>query len=189
MKNPSLQRTRPRIRFVRIRFVNPRFQGPAVIAFAAVIAIGGAIFWKLVDGEFQRVFLHAAIRGHYTFGSAYDIVRNLLSWHLAGLFFGVFLIGSILALLLVAATRQAIGKSVDSLRASADGDLSTPTGTCPIGEFDRFGKNIDAARSDTLKSLQKIRSEATALAAGGMSQEEFRLRWDELKQRIRTIAP
>jgi len=184
MKNPSRPPPRP-----RIRYVSPRFQGPAVLAFAAIIVIGGAIFWKLVDSQFQRVFLHASIRGHYAFDSAYDIVRGLLSWHLACLFFGVFLTGSILVLFIVAATRRGIGKSVDSLRASVNGDLSTPTGTGPIGEFDRFGDKIDAARSDTLASVQKFRSEAAMLAAGGMPPEEFRLRWDELKQRIRAIAP
>jgi hypothetical protein len=183
MKNLSLPP--PQHRF---RYVTPRYQGPAVLAFAAIIAIGGAIFWKLVDDEFQRVFLHVAIRGHYTFDSAYDIVRDLLTWHLAGLFFGVFLAGSVLVLLLVAATRHGIGKAIDSLRASEDGDLSTPTGTGPIGEFHRFGEKIDAARSETLASVQGIRGEAAALAAGGMSPEEFRLRWDELKQRIRTVA-
>ena len=184
MKNPHLQPSRP-----RIRYVSPRFQGPAVLAFAAIIATGGGIFWALVDREFQRVFVHAAIRGHYAFGSAYDIVQDLLAWHLAGLFVGVFLTGSILGLLLVAAARLGIGKAVDSLRASADGDLSTPTGSSFIGEFDRFGKKIDAARSDALASVLKIRSEAAALAAGGISPEEFRLRWDELKHRIRRIAP
>ena len=184
MRNRSLKPLRP-----RIRYVSPRFQGPAVLAFAAVIVIGGAIFWKLVDSEFQRVFLHAAIRGHYAFDSAYDIVRDLLAWHLAGLFVGVFLAGSVLVLLLVAATRHGIGKAVDSLRASANGDLSTPTGMGPIGEFNRLGKKIDAARTETLASILEIRSEAAALAAGGISPEEFRLRWDELKQRIRRIAP
>ena len=184
MKNRALQP-----HWSRIRYVTPRFQGPAVLAFAAIIATGGAIFWKLVDSEFQRVFLHAAIRGHYAFDSAYDIIRDLLAWHLAGLFVGVFLTGSVLVLLLVAATRHGIGKAVDSLRASADGDLSTPTGTGPISEFGRFGEKIDATRSDTLASVLKIRSEAAALAAGGISPEEFRLRWDELKHRIRRIAP
>jgi hypothetical protein len=184
MRKPSLHPPRP-----SIRYVNPRFQGPAVLAFAAIIATGGGIFWKLVDSEFQRVFLHAAIRGHYSFDSAYDIVRDLLAWHLAGLFAGVFLAGSILVLLLVAAARHGIGKAVDSLQASADGDLSTPIGMCHLGEFDRFGEKIDAARSDTLVSVMKIRSESAALAAGGMSPEEFRLRWDELKHRIRRIAP
>jgi hypothetical protein len=184
MRDSALQPPRP-----SVRYVNPRFQGPAVLAFTAIIAIGGVIFWKLVDSEFQWVFPNAAIRGHYTFDSAYDIVRDLLSWHLGGLFLGVFLTGSILFLLIIAATRHGIGQAVDSLRRSADGDLSTPTGTGPIGEFDRFGKKIDAARSDTLTSVQKIRSEVAALATGGMPPEEFRLRWDELKQRIRTIAP
>jgi hypothetical protein len=184
MKTPFLPPRRP-----RIRFVSPRFQGPPVLAFAAIIAIGGVIFWGLVDSEFQRIFLHTAIRGHYTFDSAYDIVRDLLSWHLTGLFCGVFLAGSLLFLFLVAATRNGIGKAVDSLRASADGDLSTPSGKCPIGEFDRFGEKIDGARSDTLASVQIIRGNAAELAAGGMSPEEFRRRWDELKQQIRTIAP
>jgi hypothetical protein len=184
MRNSALQPPRP-----SVRYVSPRFQGPAVLAFTAIIAIGGVIFWKLVDSKFQRVFPQAAIRGHYTFDSAYDIVRDLLSWHLAGLFLGVFLTGSILVLILIAATRHGIGKAADSLRGSASGDLSTPTGSGPFGEFDRFGKKIDAARTVTLTSVQKIRSEADALAAGGMSPEEFRLRWDELKHRIRTIAP
>jgi hypothetical protein len=184
MKTPALQ---PPVS--RLRYVSPRFQGPAVLAFTAIISIGGVIFWKLVDDEFRRIFRLAAIRGHYTFDSAYDIVRDLLSWHLAGLFIGVFLAGSVLILLLVAATRHGIGKAVASLRASADGDLSTPTGTGAIGEFDRFGKKIDAVRSDTLASLLVIRGEVAALAAGGISPEEFRLRWDELKHRIRRIAP
>jgi len=184
MKNPVLHPSRP-----RIRYVSPRFQGPAVLAFALLVATGGAIFWKLVDSGFQRVFPHAAIRGHYAFDSAYDIVRDILAWHLAGLFVGVFLTGSVLVLLLVAAARHGIGKAVAALRRSADGDLSTPTGTGSIGPFDRFGKNIDAARSDTLASVLKIRCEAAALAAGGISPEEFRLRWDELKHRIRRIAP
>jgi len=184
MVNPAPQPRQP-----RVRFISPRLQGPALLAFAAIIAIGGAIFWKRVDGEFQRVFPHAAVRGHYAFDSAYDIVRDLLSWHLAGLFVGVFLASSVLVLLLVAATRSGIGKAVGSLRASVEGDLSTPTGACPIGELDRLGEKIDAARSDTLASVLKIRSEAEALAAGGISPEEFRLRWDELKPRIRRIAP
>lgn len=184
MSPPPLQPPRP-----RIRYVSPRFQGSAVLAFAAIIAIWGLIFWKLVDSGFQRVFLRAAIRGHYAFDSAYDIVRDLLAWHLAGLFVGVFLTSSVLVLLLVAATRLGIGKAVHSLRASADGDLSTPTGTGPIGELKRLREIIDAARSDTLASVQEIRSGAAALAAGGISPEEFRLRWDELKHRIRRIAP
>jgi len=184
MKKNTLQPPRP-----KIRYVNPRFQGPAVLAFAAIVVIGGAIFWKLVDNEFRLVFLHAAIQGHYPFKSAYDVVRDLLVWHLAGLFVGVFLTGSILVLLLVAATRYGIGKAVDSLRASAGGDLSTPTGTGSIGEFDRFGEKIDAVRFETLASVRKIRSEAALLAASGTSPEEFRLRWDELKQRFRGIAP
>lgn len=184
MKNRIRQPRQP-----RIRYASPRFQGPAVLAFTGIIIAGGAIFWKLVDGAFQGVFLRAAIRGHYAFDSAYDIVRDLLAWHLTGLFVGVFLAGSVLILLLVAATRHGLGKAVDSLRASADGDLSTPTTTGPIGEFDRFGGKIDAARSDTLASVQNLRNEAAALAAGGISPEEFRLRWDELKQRIRRIAP
>jgi hypothetical protein len=173
----------------RIRYISPRFQGPAVLAFAAIISIGGAIFWKLVDDEFRRIFRLAAIRGHYTFDSAYDIVRDLLAWHLTGLFIGVFLAGSVLTLLLVAATRHGIGKAVAAMRASADGDLSTPTGTGAIGEFDRFGKKIDDVRSDTLASLLVIRGEVSTLATGGISPEEFRLRWDELKHRIRRIAP
>jgi hypothetical protein len=133
------------------------------------------------------VFLHAAIRGHYTFNSAYDIVRNLLAFHLAGLFVGVFLTGRSW-FCSCRRHEHGIGKAVKSMRASADGNRPRRPAR-PIGEFERFGEKIDAARSDTLVSVLKIRSEAATLAAGGISQEEFRLRWDELKQRIRRIAP
>ena len=184
MKKPAMKSFKP-----RIRFVSPRFQGPSILAFAAITTIGGAIFWKLVDDEFRRVFLHAAIRGHYTFNSAYDIVRDLLVRHMAELFAGVFLAGSVLVLLLAYATRHSIGKAIDSLRASADGDLSTPTRMGFIDSLYRFGDKFDAARTDTLDSIRKIRSEATGLSASGIPTEEFRLRWDELKQEIRRIAP
>ncbi|MGE5283430.1 MAG: hypothetical protein ACM3OG_00495 [Actinomycetota bacterium] len=184
MRKPSLQPARP-----RIRYVSPRFQGPAVLGFAVIIVAGGAIFWKLVDDKFQRVFPDAAIRAHYTFVSAYDIIRDLLAWHLAGLFVGIFLAGSVFALFLISAIRHGIGNAVGSLRASTGGDLSTPTGRGPIGEFGRFAQKVDVVRSGTLASVIEIRNEALALAAGGMAPEEFRLRWDVLKQRIRGIAP
>jgi len=135
MKNLTLQPPRP-----RIRYVSPRFQGPAVLAFAAIIATGGAIFWKLVDSKFQSVFPRAAIQGHYTFGSAYDIVRDLLSWHLAGLFFGIFLTGSVLALLIVVAIRHGIGKAVDSCGRRRMGTCPHPPARVPSASSPGSGK-------------------------------------------------
>jgi hypothetical protein len=48
---------------------------------------------------------------------------------------------------------------------------------------------VDAARADTLARIVALREEAASLAASGLPSEEFRTRWDELKRKIREVAP
>lgn len=173
----------------KIRYVNPRFQGGAALLFAAVIGAGGTVFGILAEKTLRNTLLAAALRGHYTMRSAFEIVREPLAGYLAVLFAGIFLSAALLFLVLAGAARRGIEGVVRTLRASADRDLSTPTRVRGFSEAARLGGEIDGARGETLVSLRSIRAEALDLAGGGAPAEEFRLRWDALKQRIRGIAP
>jgi hypothetical protein len=173
----------------KIRYIYPRLQGGAALLFAAVIAAGGAAFGTLAGNALRQMIESAAIRGHYPMRSAYEIVRDPLAVSIAMLLAGTFLAAA--ALLLVSAwnARGGIDRAVRTLRASADRDLSSPTGGSGFAEAARLGEQVDGARAATLEALRSIRAEAEELAASGVPPEEFRLRWDALKQKIRGIAP
>ena len=173
----------------KIRYVTPRLQGGAALLFTAVIAAGGIAFGALAGKVLRRMLLSAAVRGHYPMRSAFEIVRDPLAAHLAALFAGTFLPAAALFLFLAWSARRGIDRVGQALRASADRDLSTPTGVRGCAEIPRLGEMVDGARAETLASLRSIRSEAENLAGDGVPAEEFRLRWDALKQRIRGIAP
>jgi hypothetical protein len=172
-----------------IRYINPRLQGGAALLFAAVISAGGTVFGVLA-GKALRLLLHsAAIRGHYPMRSAFEIVREPLAGYLAALFAGILLPAVALSLVLAVAARRGLDGIIRALRASAERDLSTPTRGRGLAEAVRLGERIDGARAETLDRLRSIRSEAEDLAGDGAPAEEFRLRWDALKQKIRGIVP
>ncbi|HWS14594.1 MAG TPA: hypothetical protein VN450_00225 [Candidatus Methylomirabilis sp.] len=187
MKTPS---ARPEQKFRRkIHYINPRFQGGAALAFSAMIVAGGILFGGLVYRDVGQALWAAAMQGHYMMDSPYEIVRGALLWHLAGLSATVSCLGVIVFFLLVRAIRRGIGRVIEVLRASEDGDLSTPTDAPGVSEFARFGDMVDAARSDTLSRISALREEAASLATSDLPPEEFRARWNELKRTIREIAP
>lgn len=173
----------------KIRFINPRLQGGAALRFAAVIALGGAAFGTLAGKSLRQMLELAAIRGHFPMRSAYEIVREPLAGYLAGLLAGIFLPAAALLLAFAWTARGDLDRVVRTLRASADRDLSTPTGARGFAGAARLGQQVDGARAATLDALRSIRTEAEDLAASGASPEEFRLRWDVLKQKVRGIAP
>jgi len=173
----------------KIRYVNPRYQGGAALLFAAVIVATGTAFGRMVYLEIGEMLRNYALRGHYPVKNPYEVVREPLAWHIAGLLAGVLLLGTAAFLLFMWATRRGVRQVIETLRRSAEGDLSTPTGMPGLTEFGRFGKEIDGARAALLEELRGVRSEAASLASGGIPPEEFRARWDGLKQRIRSIAP
>jgi hypothetical protein len=173
----------------KIRYINPRLQGGAALLFATVVAAGGTAFGTLAGKTFWRLLESAAFRGHYPMRSAYEILRDPLMEHLAALLAGVFLTAAVLLLAFARAARGGIGRVIGALRASADRDLSSPTGVRGFAEAARLGEQLDGARAATLDALRSIRLEAEDLAASGASPEEFRLRWDALKQKVRRIAP
>jgi len=173
----------------KIRYTNPRLQGRAALIFSGIIVACGVLFGSLVYRDVGKALWAAAARGHYMFGTPYEIARNALLWHLAGLSATVACLGAGFFFLLLRAIHRGIGRVTEVLRASDDGDLSTPTDARGLKEFGRIGELVDAARDDTLQRIVAIREEAALLAASGLPPEAFRPRWDELKRKIREIAP
>lgn len=173
----------------KIRYVSPRLQGGSALLSAAVIGAGGTIFGVLAGKALRQMLLAAAVRGHFPMRSAFEIVRHPLAIYLAALFAGVFLAGAAVFLVMLLSTRRGIERVVRAFRASAERDLSTPCRLRGAGAAGRIGAAADAARAETLARLDSIRTEARDLAGSGAPAEEFRLRWDALKQRIREIAP
>ncbi|RJP25258.1 MAG: hypothetical protein C4529_01340 [Deltaproteobacteria bacterium] len=172
----------------RIFYVNPRFQGGAALVFAATIIVGGALFGGLVYRDLRQALWDASMMGHYQMATPFEVVRESLLWHLAALFAGICVLGLVVSLLIERSTKAGVGRCIAVFRASADGDLSTPTGDGGgLAEFGRFGDHIDAARTLTLDQVREIREEAASLA-GGVSTEEFGPRWEDLKRKIRRVA-
>lgn len=178
----------PKQKFRRkIFYVNPRFQGGAALVFSVAVVIGGALFGGLVYRDMRQALWEASMQGHYQMATPFEIVRESLLWHLAGLFAGISALGLVVSLLIERATKSGVRRCIEVFRASAEGDLSTPTGDAGLSEFARFGQHIDAARLLTLAQVREIREEAASLA-GGVSTEEFGLRWEDLKRKIRRVA-
>jgi methyl-accepting chemotaxis protein len=173
----------------KIFYVNPRFQGGAALVFSAAVVLGGGLFGWLVYRDLGQALWDASMRGHYQMTTPFEIVRGSLLWHLAALFGGISLLGLIVSLLIERATKAGVGRCIEVFHAAAEGDLTTPTGDGGLDEFSRFGGHIDAARSLTLDQVREIREEAAALAGSGASPEEFDRRWDEIKRKIRGVAP
>ena len=181
---------RPEQKFRRkIHYINPRFQGGAALVFSAMVVAGGFLFGALVYRDVGKALWEAAMRGHFVIETPYEIVRDALLWHLAGLSATVTCLAVIVFLLLVKAVRIGVGRAIAAFRASEEGDLSMPAETRGLTEFRRFGELVDLTRANTLSRVAALREEAASLAACGLPSEAFRPRWEELKRRIREIAP
>ena len=185
--NPS---ARPDRKFRRkIRFINPRFQGGAALGISAMVVAGGGLFGALVYRDLGNALREAAMRAHYVLETPYEIVRDALLWHLAGLSVTVSCLTVIVFLLLLKAVRIGVGRAIAAFRASEEGDFSTPAGSRGLKEFRRFGELVDLTRASALSRVAALREEAASLAACGLPAEAFRRRWDELKRKIREVAP
>ena len=181
---------RPEQKFRRkIRYINPRFQGGAALGISAMVVAGGGLFGTLVYRDLGDALREAAMRAHFVMDTPYEIVRDALLWHLAGLSVTVSCLTVIVFLLLLKAVRIGVGHAIAAFRASEGGDLSTPAGTRGLKEFRRFGELVDLTRASALSRVAALREEAASLAACGLPAEAFRRRWDELKRKIREVAP
>ena len=173
----------------KILYINPRFQGGAALVISAVVVAGGFLFGALVYRDVGEALREAAMRGHFVIETPYEIVRDALLWHLAGLSATVTCLAVIVFLLLVKAVRIGVGHAIAAFRASEEGDLSTPTEARGLTEFRRFGDLVDSTRESALSRVAAVREEAASLAACGLPAGAFRPRWEELKRRIREVAP
>jgi hypothetical protein len=173
----------------KIRYINPRFQGGAALVLSAVVVAGGGLFGALVYRDAGKALREAAMRAHFTMETPYEIVRDVLLWHLAGLSATVLCLTVIVFLLLLNAVRIGVGRAIAAFRASEEGDLSMPAETRGLTEFRRFGELVDLTRANALSRVAALREEAASLATCGLPAEAFRRRWDELKRKIREVAP
>ncbi|MCL5885147.1 MAG: hypothetical protein M1377_07405 [Deltaproteobacteria bacterium] len=173
----------------KIHYINPRFQGGAALVVSAMVVAGGVLFGVLVYRDVGDALREAAMRGHFIMETPYEIVRDALLWHLAGLSATVSCLAVIVFLLLVKAVRIGVGRAIEAFGASEKGDLSTPTDARGLKEFRRFGELVDLTRTNALLRIAALREEAASLAACGLPAEAFRPRWEELKRKIREVAP
>ena len=186
MKLPPVQKLISRR---RIRYINPRFQGGAALAISVIVVGGGVLFGGLVYRDVGKALWEASMRGHFVVETPYEIVRDALLWHLAGLSATVSCLTVIVFLLLLNAVRTGVEQAIATFRASEGGDLSTPTGARGLKEFRQFGKLVDSTRASALSRVTALREEAASLAACDLPAEGFRPRWEELKREIREVAP
>ena len=173
----------------KIRYINPRFQGGAALVVSSMVVAGGVLFGVLVYRDVGMALWEASLQGHFMVETPYAIVRDALLWHLAGLSVTVSCLTVIVFLLLLKAVRIGVGHAIAAFRASEGGDLSTPAGTRGLKEFRRFGELVDLTRASALSRVAALREEAASLAACGLPAEAFRPRWEELKRKIREVAP
>lgn len=183
MTNLNLPRRR------RIVFISPGFQGGVAISFAVVVVAGAALFALLVYHDIKKALWDASYMGHFFFRTPYQIVNDILLTHLAGLFLGVLAVSFAVFSLQVRRIRAGIGRVIEVLAASGEGDLSTPTGAPGLKTIASFGKQVDAARSHTLSRIGEIRHDLDFLASGPPAPEEFRRRWAGMKEKIGRLAP
>lgn len=173
----------------KIHYINPRFQGGAALLVSTMVVAGAVLFGALVYRDVGKALWESSMRGHFLAESPYEIVRDALLWHLAGLSVTVSCLALIAFLLLLNAVRSGIGRVIAAFRASEAGDLSTPTEAGGLKEFRRFGELVDLTRGSALDRVRALREEAAELASGGLPPEAFRARWEELKGKIREVAP
>ena len=173
----------------RTLLVNPRFQCGVALCFSMAVFAAGALFgWSFYRCATSALRI-ASLQAHYHFLAPYSILGDALIRHVAILSAGVLAASLFLLVLLVRRVRRGVGRLVESLRRSAQGDLSTPTEAEGLRDVVRLGTKIDAARARTLSRIHEIRAEVDVLRSEPLPEEEFERRWRELKTAFRKVAP
>ncbi len=169
--------------------MNPRFQGGVALCFAAVVCAGAVLFALSFHNYAKSALRVASVQGHYHFMSPYDIIGAALARHVVALSAGVLAASLLLLVLLVRRVRNGVGRLVETLRISMDGDLSSPANAGSLPDITDLGRKIDAARGRTLERIREIAAEAEILRNEPMSDEEFARRWEGVKSAIGRVAP
>ncbi|GAB4364413.1 MAG: hypothetical protein Kow00128_06050 [Deltaproteobacteria bacterium] len=173
----------------RTVLVNPRLQIGAALLFSAVVLVGGALFAWLIYRGARDALWEASVQGHFRFDTPYQVVSDQVVRQLLQLFSVVAVAGVVTFLLIIRRIQAGMNRLIEVLRLSGEGDLSSPTDAPGLREVAIFGAQLDAVREYTLGQIREIRSEVELLRKEPVSPEEFRSRWDGLKEKIGRIAP
>lgn len=169
--------------------MNPRFQCGVGLYFSMAVFAGGALFGWTFYRCAKSALRIASLQAHYHFLAPYAILEDPLIRHVTILSAGVLAASLVLLVLLVLLVRRGVGRLVESLHRSAQGDLSTPTEASGLQDVVRLGTKIDAARARTLSRIHDIRAEVDLLRSEPFPDEEFERRWNALKTAFRKVAP
>ncbi len=183
-----MKRPPPIPRRRRNRIVNPRIQATAAIAIAGIVLGTGSLVALFLFRDLRQALWDASTSGHFPFPEPLPVVCAILVRVLLVLFALVFAGGSLAFLWCVRRIGKGISRLVETLDASARGDLSSPTDLQDIPELLDIGMVVDAVRSHVLGLVGEVREEAEAIRSGGLPEEEFTMRWNALKERIGRLA-
>lgn len=182
--------TMPQYNMRRIVLINPRFQLRVAMFFCAIILLGGALLAFQIFRDVQGVLVEATARGHFDndltpFMLVSDvIVRDLLV--MAG---GLLVATFVLFAFLLRRIHAGILRLVEVLLKSAQGELSTPTDAPGPAEIGAFGERLDGIRGTTLVLIKEIRGDAAALESASLSEDDYKARWNALKEKLGRLAP
>lgn len=173
----------------RTVLVNPRLQLGTALALAAVLLAGGILFGVALHRVGRDALWTASFRGHFPLRTPYELLGGLVVRRLAALFGLVTVAGGAVLLLMLRRIDAGLARVAESFRASAAGDLSTPTNAPgPRGIAD-LGVQLDVVREQVLGLIGDLRREADLLRKEPLPEDEFLRRWKGLKERIGRIAP
>lgn len=172
----------------RSKLANPRLQGGAAIQIAVIVLIVGTLIAFLLFRDLRQALWDASYGGHFAFPTPFQVVDEILVRRLAVLFVLVFAGGSLAFFRHVRRIRRGISRLVEVLKASAEGDLSSPVGVPSPGGIIDFEREIEDVRSYTLGLIDEVRGDVEVLRTPVLSEEEFAWRWEELKEKIGRIV-
>lgn len=173
----------------RTFLVNPRLQVGAALLFTAAVFLGGILFaWLCYRGSREALWA-ASFQGHFRFETPYQLVGGRMVRLLVVLFAMVTAAGALIFLLFVRRIRAGLNRLCEVLRTSGEGDLSSSTNAPGLRELSEFGSQVDAVRGYTLDQIRGIRAEVEIMRKEPLPQEEFRQRWEGLRDQIGRIVP
>ena len=173
----------------RSKLVNPRLQGGAAIRIAVIVLVVGTLIAFLLFRDIRQALWDASYGGHFVFPTPFRVVGGILVRRLVVLFSLVFAGGGLVFFWHVRGIRRGISRLVEVLKASANGDLSSPVGAPSPGGIIDFEREIEDVRSYTLGLIDDVRGEVEALRTSVLPADEFARRWGGLKEKIGRVSP
>ncbi len=173
----------------RSKLVNPRLQGGAGIQIGIIVLVAGMVMALLLFFDIRQALWDASYGGHFDFPTPFRVVRGILVPRLLALFALVFAGGSLAFFWHVQRIRKGIFRLVEILKASAMGDLSSPSEARGPGGIIDLEMEIEDIRSYTLGLIDEVRSDLETMRTSALPEEEFTRRWEAVKEKIRRIVP